>query len=60
MHAAKPAAAIEQATAVTKSDTHGRVCEIGFLTSDLSLTATLRSRYRAPAFKKHPNSLLTI
>jgi len=56
MHAAKPAAAIEQATAGFSSNRPRHAKGI-YLTSYLSLTSTLRSRYRTTTFKQHPDRL---
>jgi len=58
MHAAKPAAAIEQATIRPSSDR--LTCAKGIpLTSDLSLTSTFRSRYGTATLKQHPDRLNT-
>ena len=58
MHAAKPAAAIEQATVgdPCKHSLPARV-KSSPLTSNFSLTATFRSRYRATTFEQHPDRL---
>lgn len=58
MHAAKPAAAIEQATMNPSSDRSGRTENV-CLTSNLSLTSTFRSRYRTATLKQHPDRLNT-
>jgi hypothetical protein len=56
MHAAKPAAAIEQATTRSLSN-RPRGTKEKSLTPDLGLTSAFRSRYRTTTFKQHPNRL---
>ena len=56
MHAAKPAAAIEQATIGSLSNRTRHAKSVQF-TSDLSLTSAFRSRYGAAALKQHPDRL---
>ena len=58
MHAAKPAAAIEQATTGSLSTDPGTQRNI-FLTPDLGLTPAFRSRYRTTTFKQHSDRLRT-
>ena len=57
MHAAKPAAAIEQATTELSSGKSTRMSNGIRPTSNFRLATTFRSRNRTSAFKQHPDRL---